>query len=544
MRRKYIAILLALGVLTTTLPVKGASASDLNYNANGIIIPYVEDHDVDSINIVELAKAMHVEVKKVDGGIQMYLNNKTVAIYDNDSTIYINGSAVPYKTTKMKDFDTGKYYDMAVYQKPTKVGDGYLIPKSIIEDKIGIKCGTDGIHINDIISNSVTSADTSTSYNKNSVSDSSKIINYLEYDAMQAIDIESLAKAVYSDVKKSNDGIEIYLNGKKININESNGYLYVNNSLVYDKSVNYKGKYLIPKDILQNKIGIPCSWDGVHIDIYGDSKDNMKITFESEPDDDYNGYVPCYDTDFVDYVDDYIMEHGLGTQTDIDQNLLNQLIQQWAYERHENMNKGWHTKDGKFYFLVNGVPVTGWHKDVNTWYYFNKDGSMYTGWLNDNGNWYYFYDSGAMARKVCVNGYYLNEYGTLTDSIPANAPTGISYEELNNRVRALGYTHKKYYTSEEVGGSGGGYSYSWKNHILFADEISIGDSGSFSILKRKNDAEANKSIKQIFDWLLPTQSDELNYMLCNSPSNRTVIMDGRTVTIKMYTDGIGVTIEG
>lgn len=166
MRIKYTAMALAVMSLTTILPAKGVSASNLNSNATGIIIPYVEDHDVDAVNIVDLAKAMHTEVKKVDGGVEMYLNNKRVDIYDNDVTIHINGSSVPYKTIKSKDFTTGETYDMPISQKVTKSGDGYLIPKSIIEDKIGIKCESDGIHVNDITVQPASSVDNSASYDR------------------------------------------------------------------------------------------------------------------------------------------------------------------------------------------------------------------------------------------------------------------------------------------------------------------------------------------------------------------------------------------
>lgn len=170
MKMKYIAMALAVMSLTTIVPVQGVSASDLNSNATGIIIPYVEDNGADAVNIVDLAKAMKTEVKNVNGGIEMYLNNKRVVIYDNDSTIYINGSAVPYKTTKMEDPETGKTYEMPISQKPTKSGNGYLISKTIIQDKIGIDCDSDGIHVNDIKVQSASSVDTSASYNRASIS--------------------------------------------------------------------------------------------------------------------------------------------------------------------------------------------------------------------------------------------------------------------------------------------------------------------------------------------------------------------------------------
>ena len=170
MKMKYIAMTLAVMSLTTIVQVKGVSASDLNSNGANIIIPYIQDNGEQAINIVDLAKAMHTEVKKVDGGVEMFLNNKRVVIYDNDVTIYINGTAVPYKTTKMKDFTTGETYEIPMSQKPTKSGDGYLIPKNIVQDKIGIECSSDGIHVADVKVAPASSVDTSSSYDRSSSS--------------------------------------------------------------------------------------------------------------------------------------------------------------------------------------------------------------------------------------------------------------------------------------------------------------------------------------------------------------------------------------
>ncbi|WP_270566050.1 hypothetical protein [Clostridium beijerinckii] len=380
MRIKYISKLLVLGVLTTALlPANGVLASDLNSNALGIIIPYVEDHNVDSVNIVDLAKAMHVEVKKVDGGIQMYLNNKTVAIYDNDSTIYINGSAVPYKTTKMKDFDTGEYYEMPISQKPTRVGDGYLVPKSIIKDKIGIDCASDGIHVADITVPPTSSVDNSASYSRTTTS----------------------------------------------------------------------------------------------------------------------------------------------TSTD-----------------------GWKNESGVWYYLKNGAKATGWIQDGGKWYYLGTDGKMQVGWVQDGANWYYLNGDGSMAHDTTVGGYYLGSNGaweTSSNSSSSGSATGISYEELKNRVESLGFVDREY-ASTTIMGDLSGYGWYWKDYT--SGSISIYDNGGFHIQLKKNNAEFHKAVLQIFNWLLPTQGNELNNILSTNPQNETLTMDGRTVKITMYADAIGITITG
>lgn len=381
MRIKYISKLLVLGVLTTALlPANGVLASDLNSNALGIIIPYVEDHNVDSVNIVDLAKAMHVEVKKVDGGIQMYLNNKTVAIYDNDSTIYINGSAVPYKTTKMKDFDTGEYYEMPISQKPTKVGDGYLVPKSIIKDKIGIDCASDGIHVADITIPPTSSVDNSASYSRTTTS----------------------------------------------------------------------------------------------------------------------------------------------TSTD-----------------------GWKNESGVWYYLKNGAKATGWVQDGGKWYYLGTDGKMQVGWIQDGANWYYLNGDGSMAHDTTVGGYYLGSNGawtTASASGSSGSVTGISYSELINRMESLGFIDKEYYTATELGEDSGAYGWYWKNTMC--GSASVYDNGGFIVQLRKNNSEFHSAILQIFNWLLPTQGNELDHILATNPQNETLTMDGRTVQIKMYEDAIEVKITG
>lgn len=379
MKKRYIAIALAVMALTSIIPIKGVLASNFNSNASGIIIPYVEDHNVDAVNIVDLAKAMNVEVKEVDDGIEMFLNNKKVSIYDNDSTIYINGSAVPYKTTKMKDFETGEYYQMPITQTPTKVGDGYLIPKTIIEDNIGIECESDGIHVGDIKVEPASSVDNSASYTRTSVSTASN---------------------------------------------------------------------------------------------------------------------------------------------------------------------GWKNESGVWYYLKNGVKATGWVQDNGKWYYLGTDGKMRVGWIQEGGNWYYLYGDGSMAKNTTVGGYYLGSNGAWTTS-PASGSsgtvTGISYTELINRIDSLGFVGKEYFT-ESVVGDTAGYGWYWKD--IYAGSASVYDRGGFAIQIRKNDSEFHRAILQIFNWLLPTQGNNLNNILCTNPQNQTLTMDGRTVRIQLNASSISVVITG
>lgn len=368
-----------LSIIAFCLVASSAIYTNIHNNAN-TVIPYVEDHNVEAVNIVDLAKVMNVEVKEVNGGIEMFLNNKRVAIYDDDATIYINGSAVPYKTTKMKDSDTGEYYEMPISQKPTKVGDGYLIPKSIIEDKIGIDCESDGIHISDITVAPASSVDNSASYSRGSTS---------------------------------------------------------------------------------------------------------------------------------------------------------------------TATNGWKNENGVWYYLRSGVKSTGWIQDNGKWYYLGTDGAMRVGWIQDGANWYYLYGDGSMAHDTTVDGYYLGSSGAWTTaptSGSSGSVTGISYNELINRIDGLEFVGKRYYNDSEVGSDIAGYGWYWKD--IYAGNIGVYDRGGFVVQLNKNNTEFHRAILQIFNWLLPTQGNNLDKILTTNPQNQTLTMDGRVVQIIMYSDSISVVITG
>ena len=381
MKMKYIAMALAVMSLTTIVQVKGVSASDLNSNGANSIIPYIQDNGEQAINIVDLAKAMHTEVKKVDGGVEMFLNNKRVVIYDNDVTIYINGTAVPYKTTKMKDFTTGETYEIPMSQKPTKSGDGYLIPKNIVQDKIGIECSSDGIHVADVKVQSASSVDTSSSYDRSSSS---------------------------------------------------------------------------------------------------------------------------------------------------------------------TVNDGWKSEGGVWHYYKNGTKATGWVQDNSKWYFLGTDGSMRVGWIQDGGNWYYLNGDGSMAHDTTISGYYLGSNGAWTTA-PAYASsgsaTGISYSDLLNRVEGLGFDRKTRFSAEQMYGDyGPAWGFYWKDNTY--GSIGIYDKGMLNVTLNANNSEFNRAVKQIFNWMLPTQGNELIRILTTNPSNQTLTMDGRTVKIFLTNSSISVTVSG
>lgn len=82
-----------------------------------------------------------------------------------------------------------------------------------------------------------------------------------------------------------------------------------------------------------------------------------------------------------------------------------------------------------------------WEKHYNNltcgseYYYIDNDGDYASGWRLVNGNYYYFYpDNHAMAYSTIVDGYYIDENGTYTESIPSTIRTILKHDSnfVNN----------------------------------------------------------------------------------------------------------------
>lgn len=76
-----------------------------------------------------------------------------------------------------------------------------------------------------------------------------------------------------------------------------------------------------------------------------------------------------------------------------------------------------------------------WKENNNSWWY--TEGNSYaTGWRLIDGNWYYFNSDGYMAKNTTIDGYYLGNGGTWTNSM-------ITLEEAKqialDRVKAVRY---------------------------------------------------------------------------------------------------------
>ncbi|WP_050816299.1 hypothetical protein [Clostridium sp. DL-VIII] len=206
----------------------------------------------------------------------------------------------------------------------------------------------------------------------------------------------------------------------------------------------------------------------------------------------------------------------------------------------------WTQKNGSWYYLSDSSKImTGWIQDSGKWYYLGSDGKMQVGWIQDGGNWYYLNGDGSMAHDTTVGGYYLGSNGawtTASASSSSGSATGISYDELKNRMESLGFIDKEYYTASDIGEDSGAYGWYWKNTMC--GTASVYDNGGFIVQLRKNNSEFHSAVVQIFNYLLPTQGNELDKILSTNPQNETLTMDGRTVQIIMYADAIDVKITG
>ena len=204
----------------------------------------------------------------------------------------------------------------------------------------------------------------------------------------------------------------------------------------------------------------------------------------------------------------------------------------------------WTQKNGSWYYLSDSSKiVTGWIKDAGNWYYLGADGKMNIGWIKDGGNWYYLNSDGSMAHDTTIGSYYLGSNGAWTTA-PASSATGISYSELLNRVEGLGFTDRQSFSEQEsYGDYGSGTAFMWNDNTYGG--ITIYDKGMFNVDLLQNNAEFNRAVKQIFNWLLPTQGDELIRILTTTaPKNQTLTMDGRTVEIEIYGSSLSITIKG
>ena len=208
---------------------------------------------------------------------------------------------------------------------------------------------------------------------------------------------------------------------------------------------------------------------------------------------------------------------------------------------------GWHYDNGKWIYVKDGSLKTSWFEDKDgEWYYFNDDGIMQTGWILDGNNWYYLYGNGAMAHGCYIGDYYLNNSGAWTNNVPKNSEN--SKADINTEIKNLGYSSVEriidYNSLDDKYSSY--YRYEWydgkENEGQYA-VVNVFDSGSCSILLRKNGTMFNDNLKKIFECVLPGSGEKLLSEINDIKEDKTIEINNKKVLIKIFDDSIGIIIE-
>lgn len=189
----------------------------------------------------------------------------------------------------------------------------------------------------------------------------------------------------------------------------------------------------------------------------------------------------------------------------------------------------------------------GWKNKDGNWYFYD-DGILKTGWILDNGKWYYLYSDGTMAHDCSIGDYHLDNSGAWIGDFVDNIKSALSNNDLNGKMRELGYSsmEREFNYSSIDDKYSAAYRYAWYDGQKDKPEyaaVNVFDSGSCSILLRKNGTSFDENLKKIFNWILPDKGEELYNIIKNNPSDQTLTMDGRKVTIKKFDDSIGITID-
>lgn len=111
-------------------------------------LSYKEVDGVQCVNIIELAKLKGEQLSETTHevygkGYNITLNGKSITIYEEAPYIFVDGRMTVLKTEVISA--DGLEYNFPVMQKPTKEGDGFLIPMFVVEKSLGIKGSEEGI---------------------------------------------------------------------------------------------------------------------------------------------------------------------------------------------------------------------------------------------------------------------------------------------------------------------------------------------------------------------------------------------------------------
>jgi len=186
------------------------------------------------------------------------------------------------------------------------------------------------------------------------------------------------------------------------------------------------------------------------------------------------------------------------------------------------------------YNKTDGSKTIGWSQINNDWYYFYSDGTMATGWLQAGGNWYYMLKDGSMAVNIKVDGYYINKDGVYSTGVPASIYNG---NDIKQKLTSLGFALTGDGARLNTYGLTGGANF----EIMDFNVFSNGDDKDMNLFIFQSNAEYDKKIKTLLNWILPTKGDYLyNVLDDKNLTAQTLELDGRTVKIIIQNYGVQI----
>jgi hypothetical protein len=137
-------IMLAIGMLF----IFSVFCRGIIIKADVVTVPFKDDNGIKSINIIDLAKAINLEVKKENNKIEMTINNKKLFFDPEESYVYLDDQILTLKSRSVLDIENSEIYKLPILSKITKEGEGYLFPQEFIEKYLNIRCSNNGIIVN------------------------------------------------------------------------------------------------------------------------------------------------------------------------------------------------------------------------------------------------------------------------------------------------------------------------------------------------------------------------------------------------------------
>lgn len=184
------------------------------------------------------------------------------------------------------------------------------------------------------------------------------------------------------------------------------------------------------------------------------------------------------------------------------------------------------------YNKTDGSKTIGWSQINNDWYYFYSDGTMAIGWLQAGGKWYYMLKDGSMAVNTKVDGYYINKDGLYSGDAPASIYNG---NDIKQKLTSLGFALTSDGARLNTYGLSGGANFEIMDFNVFSDDKDM------NLFIFQSDAENDKKIKTLLNWILPTKGDYLyNVLDDKNLTAQTLELDGRTVTIIIHNYGVQI----